>query len=1672
MASVKVAVRVRPFNQREVDHNSKLVIEMDGPRTAIIHPKDGTPRTFSFDFSYWSHKTKDDGTFHNQQVVYDDIGHEMLEHAFEGYNVCIFAYGQTGAGKSYTMMGKAHDKTDGGIIPRLCEELFARVDANDDADLSFHAEVSYFEIYCERVRDLLNPKSKGNLKVREHPKLGPYVEDLAKLAVTSFADIDRLIDEGNKSRTVAATNMNETSSRSHAVFTLVLTQKRFDQMTKLTSEKVSKISLVDLAGSERADSTGATGSRLKEGANINKSLTTLGKVIHALAEASDPKKRKKVDLKNFVPYRDSVLTWLLRENLGGNSRTAMVAALSPADINYEETLGTLRYADRAKAIMCKAIVNEDPNAKLIRELKSEVSQLRDLIRAEGLEAQLKSIGLSGKQELPAGATARPRASSATDQEKREALEKLQESEKLIAELNQTWEEKLKKTQLMTSERETMLAAIGLSVNAHEDSAAVGIGQPSTMPHLVNLNEDPLMSECLLYYIKEGVCRVGRHNSPVKQDIQLSGLNIQDEHCVMENTAGEIQITPKDGTVYVNGQIIHESTVLNTGARIILGANHVFRFNHPEQARLLREEREKEESSQPADGDSTALADWSFAQRELIKVQGATVQREMEEKVSVLEEQMKREKEEAEAVLEQQKEEFEQKIKQLQEQVLAEPSGTVVEKPAEPELTEQQLVRARLALERWKNHQYTSLKEDLLTYAVLLKEANAISVELKKRVWFQFTLLTSTPYTPIPSSVHDGTDLNESQLNTGMFTMASISKDPVDPSSSGTATPRALNQSSAALTSPASSSAILGGAAAAAAGLGVPPSHRQQHTVVAIEVTDQTNHAVHHWSLRKFKRRIYDMRALYESSVEHRLPTTLSTTNPFSDRTSWFRPIGRGFVYVNNIVYDFPLSHEVLLVSDKADTIGKVQVTIEPVDASEEVNEKDLRHLSLDDVTKTDGIPAASSTPVREMQSMAEPSTPTQMESPLDDADRHQVCAGEEVIDLAGEEVGSGEEAVGEADSPPSSSSPDGRRPMAPRLQVNGLPPDDTSIHLPQPGWLSTLGALGADGQSVRFRVRVNRLVGVSKTETELFIQLGFVQRGDKFNTTFITNDAEETSDNFQFSQVVEISLTPENLSKLHRVPMLFELYGRSRDHPLSPSASRRQSRTVSRSASQAPMSSNPADSHLYSRSDVLMWVEVCELAPTGEYMPATVDHHIDSQCNGVFCLQQGIQRRLRFTLVSESSAEVSWRRAKQVIIGRVRSDFMSTGEESNSQPLSLNILPSTTKLDKEDLRTYHTFEAVWDSSLHNSVLLNRVTASDKCVYLTLTIYIELDGCSEPASVGKDIAIQMHSRDSKPGGRSVWQMLTGTLTGSLPKSQCNRSCAVYDLCLRRSQGKKIDTNQSRQITDTSSTYVRGEENLKGWRPRGSSLIIDHQDQLDRLERLHEVVKCRHLLALYEKALTLPNTQLGKVEPRPDVAERLDSKGGDSGISTPSQSLSDLDEGIRLQGTGEAPSRASMLTFRYAQLMQRPLLSQRVLEAADDITNGLVGRVNRQSFRQSLVPEMQEIRLGKSIAIKGYLNFMQQCRSGWDKRFVVIRRPYLLIYETEKDPIIRGVVNLTEAKLQYGAQQPMINGAPMFSVCTKNRGLLLQVVKAKTCDDWVYALNPLQAGALRSSRAAEP
>jgi hypothetical protein len=266
-----------------------------------------------------------------------------------------------------------------GLIPRTCEDLFQRIESNESANISYSVRVSYFEVYNEHVRDLFQPRTDPPhyLKIRESPAEGPYVKDLTEIQVKNYGDILRYMRMGDSSRTTASTKMNDTSSRSHAVFTIMLKQIHHDYHTDETTERLARIRLVDLAGSERAKATEATGQRLREGSNINKSLTTLGRVIAALADPRHGRlhnpTRKNRDV---VPYRDSILTWLLKDSLGGNSKTAMIACIAPSD--YDETLSTLRYADQAKHIRTKAIVNQDHVSSAEKDAKIE--ELQEMIR--------------------------------------------------------------------------------------------------------------------------------------------------------------------------------------------------------------------------------------------------------------------------------------------------------------------------------------------------------------------------------------------------------------------------------------------------------------------------------------------------------------------------------------------------------------------------------------------------------------------------------------------------------------------------------------------------------------------------------------------------------------------------------------------------------------------------------------------------------------------------------------------------------------------------------------------------------------------------------------------------------------------------------------------------------------------------------------------------------------------------------------------------------------------------------------------------------------------------------------------------------------------------------------------------------------------------------------------
>uniref|UniRef100_A0A8C3S4F2 plus-end-directed kinesin ATPase n=1 Tax=Chelydra serpentina TaxID=8475 RepID=A0A8C3S4F2_CHESE len=1573
-ASVKVAVRVRPFNSRETSKDSKCIIQMQGNSTSIINPKNPkeAPKSFSFDYSYWSHTSPEDPCFASQNRVYNDIGKEMLLHAFEGYNVCIFAYGQTGAGKSYTMMGK-QEESQAGIIPQLCEELFEQINDNSNEEISYSVEVSYMEIYCERVRDLLNPKNKGNLRVREHPLLGPYVEDLSKLAVTSYTDIADLMDAGNKARTVAATNMNETSSRSHAVFTIVFTQKRHDTETDLCTEKVSKISLVDLAGSERADSTGAKGTRLKEGANINKSLTTLGKVISALAEVvSTSKKKKKTD---FIPYRDSVLTWLLRENLGGNSRTAMVAALSPADINYDETLSTLRYADRAKQIKCNAVINEDPNAKLVRELKEEVTRLKDLLRAQGLgdiidtsmgslSASPSSCSLSSQVGLTSVSSIQERIMSTPGGE--EAIERLKESEKIIAELNETWEEKLRKTEAIRMERSGARNSVDVLRGGGTQLSINMFCIFLQTPHLVNLNEDPLMSECLLYYIKDGITRVGQADAERRQDIVLSGAHIKEEHCLFRSERNHnviVTLEPCERSeTYVNGKRVVQPVQLRSGNRIIMGKNHVFRFNHPEQARAEREKTPSAETpSEPVD--------WTFAQRELLEKQGIDMKQEMEKSVYLSLSPFHFHLSFSYTVSPVFPQDYESKLQALQKQVetrsLAAETTEEEEEEEEVPWTQHEYELAQWAFRKWKFHQFTSLRDQLWGNAVYLKEANAISVELKKKVQFQFVLLTNTLYSPLPPELLPNE--TEKTRNNRPF-------------------PR---------------------------------------TVVTVEVQDLKNGATHYWSLEKLKQRLELMREMYDragemaSNAQDENESTMTGSDPFYDRFHWFKLVGRAFVYLSNLLYPVPLIHRVAVVSEKGEVRGFLRVAVQAIAADEEapdygsgIRQSGTAKISFDDEY-------------------------------FNKSDFSSVAMTRSGLSLEELRIVEGQGQSSEVITPPEEIN---------RMTDLGILLDGKMV---MEGFTEEVGDHLKLGSVFTFRVTVLQASGILPEYADIFCQFNFLHRHDEaFSTEPLKNNGRGSPLGFYHVQNIAVEVTESFVEYIKTKPIVFEVFGHYQQHPLHlqgldlnspPQPSRRffpppmpLSKPVPATKLNTMSKTNLGQS--MSKYDLLVWFEISELEPTGEYIPAIVDHTGGLPCQGTFLLHQGIQRRITVTIIHERGSELHWKDVRELVVGRIRNKA-EVDEAAVDAILSLNIISVLLLLSFccTFFRTFYRFEAVWDSSLHNSLLLNRVTPYGEKIYMTLSAYLELDHCIQPAVITKDVCMVFYSRDAKI---------------SPPCCTLNLYCifsqsAVFNLRRFSVLDSSGMQRRRRKVLDTSVAYVRGEENLAGWRPRGDSLILEHQWELEKLELLHEVHKGRRngekrarQNYIFQQPFMLILSDISPIGRDPSVSSFS------SATLTPSSTCPSLADS-RYRTICPLVCSYSLITIS--------LCYWAILAGADSLHTWI-----------NLFPVC--LFFSSVVSKKGYLHFKEPLSSSWAKHFVIVRRPYVFIYNSDKDPVERGIINLSTAQVEYSEdQQAMVKTPNTFAVCTKHRGVLLQAINDKDMNDWLYAFNPLLAGTIRSKLA---
>ncbi|KAG1468354.1 hypothetical protein G6F56_003878 [Rhizopus delemar] len=1284
---------------------------MEGDQTIITRPPDHKAnskdtedvKAFTFDKSYWSFDKKDIN-YADQATVYSDLGVDLLNHAFDGYNCCIFAYGQTGAGKSYSMMGYGEEK---GIIPMTCSELFDRISGSHD-NLTYRVEVSYIEIYNEKVHDLLNPKNKGNLKVREHPSTGPYVEDLSRLAVKSFDDINHLMDEGNKARTVAATQMNETSSRSHAVFTVFLTQIHLDETTQLATEKVARISLVDLAGSERANSTGATGARLKEGANINRSLTTLGKVISGLADQSVAKGKKAKEV--FIPYRDSVLTWLLKDSLGGNSKTAMIAAISPAD--YDETLSTLRYADQAKKIQNKAIVNEDPNAKMIRELKDELSVLRTRLQVYAPEIVDELNATSVHKSGPY--TPKPSISNAhqlltiidstgkqKQMTKQQVVDQLQSSEKLLANLRETWEEKLKKTQQIHVEREKSLMDLGITIDSR------GIYMPKTVPFIVNLSEDPLMSECLMYQIKPGKSRVGTQDGQC--EIRLSGL-LQEEHCWFEYHQNTVTLHPtQQAMTMVNGQRIQEPTLLKNGYRLILGHHHIFRFNHPEEVRRERSDQLRastpftERTASPTEihNDPEEAAHYStdfdgLKDDEIEKLyddigkirqqRQQTREDELMDKrlstaatmvddgsvctestvmtCSVMQERLKDMEDQYQKEAERQSSFYKAKMRRVS-----------LMGPKELNLS-------RGVMQHWKQLRYVAMAEVVLMHAVILKEANVISRELEKKVIYQFAIIEEG-FTHLKSHWEETSSLQQFETD----------------------------QDEALI--------------------------KTTKPCVGIRVIDRKNQVVYLWSLEKLKERLEKMTKLRHFIDRPQYRKHFNLEDPFYEAP---RPrysfVGSASVSVRNLVEQQAYESCVEVLCRMTGQVkGKLRLLVSPI--------------------------ARSGT-----------------------EDQKQV------------------------------------------LEV---------------------------GQQLLFEIRLLELIGINESEfTQVHVQFrlssfGGISPHSGAERLFATPPVSQFSTiHLDYSQTMSILITEPILNILTYKMIPFEIYGLAQTRAISQyerwDDQREKPRLDEMLADKRPLETTVerrAEEELISaeRLDILAWIEMCELSPSGDYKPvqAVTQTALD---RGVFLLKQGLQRKICITLSHTSGRQFVWNKITRASLGQVR--YLDGKGRIIPSPLhedvAIRLLKGQRVEYKNDGTSVLRAEGSWDSSQHDCVFLNRLTDPNTRILLNLTWEIEAEKCLKPIQCGMEIAVRIRDRDAT--NFRIFKLFSPRYL-----SKCS---GVFLVHLRPPMTRRV--SQLWRL-NTACKFVPGEEFLGSWRPRGVSLINDFKRIRERIDRKEQVSCTSQTLMLH-------------------------------------------------------------------------------------------------------------------------------------------------------------------------------------------------------------------------------
>lgn len=766
-SAVKVAVRVRPFNEREAQQGAECIVDMvDGQAIYLTNPETNKPisKVFNFDYALWSHDKS--RPFVNQDSIYETIGKGLLSDFWTNqFNVCLFAYGQSGAGKSFSMTGSRRNKSESGIIPRICDDVMKNMRAEQTEQMKFKLKVGMCEIYMNKVQDLLIDKRKrpvDGLKI-----VGNELPDLTMVETTSSEQVMALLEQGQANQTIAATGLNAESSRGHTIFYVVLERRivNVDPKTRAQKEVVQSIQmkLIDLAGSEKVDkvregllsgkvTAEEMAQREKEGQEINQSLTFLGMVIKKIAKASSLKDAKdRSAAMAAIPWRNTKLTHLLRHSLSGNCKTVMIAAISPSASEFAETYSTLNYANMVKEIRTsvkRADMSGSAEAIALQQAKEEIQRLEKLLQ-QAREANMSATSSSSNQILQEELN-RLKAEQAEQIEiaRRQAEEAGQREKEAAIQLQRIMEEKAK----MEKEKGFV--------------------------HLMKVLEDQNLNGLFIESLSRSVSVAG---SEIQQcQIVLDGYKVESSHCRFLNEGGRVQLEPIGKAVcMVNGQLVNGRAALHHNDRIVLGQSNYFRFIDPTAfSRLSPAERQADDQKYTYDyirkealekvlsafkSKKEAEDEQKFQQQlqqklrekeEEWKVQQAVLLREQENKRKEYEDQMKLMQERMKMDhVSQHQVEMEKKLKEAKEKMQSELQMMQADMMAKSE-AERRGRDELVKLEEKKKLQRKHLIEaQLMSILPAIKEANDYSQLFSYSIEFKVKLLASRNYSSVITEVY-------------------------------------------------------------------------------------------------------------------------------------------------------------------------------------------------------------------------------------------------------------------------------------------------------------------------------------------------------------------------------------------------------------------------------------------------------------------------------------------------------------------------------------------------------------------------------------------------------------------------------------------------------------------------------------------------------------------------------------------------------------------------------------------------------------------------------------------------------------------------------------------------------------------------------------------------------